>query len=81
MLGEKHLLSHEFPKYSALIDTLKSQNSDFCASAKRYHQLDHKIRGLELNKVPTTDEHFSALKMERAVLKDRIYHTLKSHTG
>ncbi|MCL2918332.1 YdcH family protein [Shewanella litorisediminis] len=81
MLGENHLLSNEFPDYSELIQSLKSSNSDFSAKARRYHELDHKIRGLEVNKVPTTDEHFSALKLERAELKDKIYHTLKAHTG
>lgn len=81
MLGENHLLSNEFPQYSDLIQSLKANNSEFSAKAKRYHELDHKIRGLEVNQVPTTDDHFSALKLERAELKDKIYHTLKAHAG
>jgi len=79
MLGEKHLLSTEFPEYSSVIHDLKSTDPEFMGMSKRYHQLDHKIRGLELNKVPTTDEHFSTLKLERAELKDKLYRILVSN--
>lgn len=44
--------------------------------AQRYHELDHKIRALELTKVPTDDEHFVALKLERLHLKDKLYQYL-----
>ncbi|MGF1723751.1 YdcH family protein [Photobacterium nomapromontoriensis] len=39
----------------------------------RYHQLDHKIRGLENSKIPTDDTHFTQLKLERVQLKDKIF--------
>lgn len=44
--------------------------------ASRYHELDNKIRALELTKVPTADEHFLALKLERLNLKDKLYQYL-----
>ncbi|MEI8595500.1 YdcH family protein [Photobacterium sp. Hal280] len=42
----------------------------------RYHQLDHRIRGLECSNIPTEDHHFTQLKMERLQLKDKIYNIL-----
>ncbi|ABV86650.1 YdcH family protein [Shewanella pealeana] len=80
MLGENHLLTHEFPEYLSAIIELKTSNYKFCELAKRYHQLDHQIRGLEKNEVPTSDEHFIELKAERAVLKDELYRLLVAHS-
>ncbi|MCG9729215.1 DUF465 domain-containing protein [Shewanella sp. Isolate13] len=80
MLGENHLLTQEFPEYLAAIIELKSTNSTFCKMAKRYHQLDHQIRGLESNEVPISDEHFLELKAERAALKDQLYQLLVAHS-
>lgn len=80
MLGENHLLTHEFPEYLSAIIELKTSNNKFCELAKRYHQLDHQIRGLEKNEVPTSDEHFIELKAERAVLKDELYRLLVAHS-
>ncbi|MGS0673926.1 YdcH family protein [Shewanella sp. 0m-4] len=80
MLGENHLLTHEFPEYLSAIIELKSRNKAFCVLAKRYHQLDHQIRGFEENEVPTSDAHFMALKAERVALKDQIYQILVAHS-
>ncbi|EGM71372.1 YdcH family protein [Shewanella sp. HN-41] len=76
MLGENHALIYEFPDFSDQINHLKSNNATFAAMAGRYHELDHKIRALELTKVPTADEHFLALKLERLNLKDKLYQYL-----
>ena len=80
MLGENHLLTHEFPEYLSAIIELKSRNNAFCALAKRYHQLDHQIRGFEESELPITDEHFIELKAERVALKDQIYQILAAHS-
>ncbi len=81
MLGENHLLTHEFPEYLSAIIELKSTNRHFCQLAKRYHQLDHQIRGFENNEVPITDEHFIELKAERVTLKDQLYRLLVAHAN
>ncbi|MDH0447843.1 YdcH family protein [Shewanella xiamenensis] len=76
MLGENHALVYEFPDFVEHIQKLKAINAVFATMAERYHELDHKIRALELTKVPTDDEHFVALKLERLHLKDKLYQYL-----
>ncbi|ASF17525.1 YdcH family protein [Shewanella xiamenensis] len=76
MLGENHALIYEFPDFADHIHHLKKNNAIFATMAQRYHELDHKIRALELTKVPTNDEHFVALKLERLHLKDKLYQYL-----
>jgi len=76
MLGENHALFIEFPEMQNKIQQLKMADENFKAMSDRYHKLDHRIRGLEGNSVPTEDSHFSQLKFERAQLKDKIYSIL-----
>lgn len=73
---ENHELHKEFPQYSTLIDELKTRDSHFGESLKRYAELDQTIEGLELQGTPTTDDHLSQLKQERLHLKDSLYHAL-----
>ncbi|WP_299015491.1 YdcH family protein [uncultured Photobacterium sp.] len=76
MLGENHALFIEFPEMQDKIQELKMVDESFKAMSDRYHQLDHTIRGLESNNVPTEDSHFTQLKLERLQLKDKIYSIL-----
>ncbi|NAW64982.1 YdcH family protein [Photobacterium halotolerans] len=76
MLGENHALFIEFPEMQDKIKELKTCDESFKAMSDRYHQLDHKIRGLECSNIPTEDHHFTQLKMERLQLKDKIYNIL-----
>ena len=76
MLGENHALVYEFTDFVDQIKHLKVNNTAFATMASRYHELDNKIRALELTKVPTADEHFLALKLERLNLKDKLYQYL-----
>ncbi|QYJ79849.1 YdcH family protein [Shewanella acanthi] len=76
MLGENHALVNEFAEYVDKIQQLKASHPLFATLSTRYHELDHKIRALELTKVPTDDEHFVALKLERLQLKDKLYQYL-----
>lgn len=73
MEGENHALVFEFPEYRDKIHHLKQADASFNAQAQEYHDLDHKIRGLEMNSVPTDDQNFNQMKMRRAQLKDEIY--------
>ncbi|MFD2178396.1 YdcH family protein [Veronia pacifica] len=76
MLGENHGLVYDFPEFKDKISELKSSDANFNAQAKEYHSLDHEIRGLENNNVPTDDLTFMQLKTRRAQLKDEIYKVL-----
>ncbi|KLV07062.1 hypothetical protein ABT56_05730 [Photobacterium aquae] len=78
MLGESHSLNVEFPEHQDRIQELKSSNEHFKLMADRYHHLDHKIRGLECSNVPTDDQHFTQLKLERLQLKDQIFSILSN---
>ncbi|MEE1673979.1 DUF465 domain-containing protein [Agarivorans aestuarii] len=73
MLGENHALIFEFPEHRDKIHQLKVADSDFNALAKRYHQLDHKIRGLEATQVPAEDQYFMQMKLQRVQLKQQIF--------
>ncbi|GLP98113.1 YdcH family protein [Paraferrimonas sedimenticola] len=73
MLGENHGLNYEYPQHLSTIAKLKSENSEFAAMAKEYHQLDHSIRGLENQNVPTSDENFVGMKARRAELRDWLH--------
>ncbi|ADN76886.1 protein of unknown function DUF465 [Ferrimonas balearica DSM 9799] len=81
MLGENHALIFDFPEYRDVIHHLKETDEAFAQLAKEYHELDHKIRGLEVNAVPTTDENFVALKSRRVALKDELHKRLLNGHG
>lgn len=81
MLGENHALIFEFPKYKDAIHNLKMSDEDFARMAKEYHSLDHRIRGLEKNAIPTSDSTFTSLKTRRVELKDAIYQRLSNGHG
>ncbi|BEU04298.1 hypothetical protein OAG1_30980 [Agarivorans sp. OAG1] len=76
MLGENHALIFEFPEHRERIHQLKVADSDFNSLAKRYHQLDHKIRGLEATQVPAEDQYFMQMKLQRVQLKQQIFSIL-----
>ncbi|MDX1301630.1 YdcH family protein [Photobacterium sp.] len=78
MLGENHALFIEFPEMKNKIHQLKMTDENFRSMSERYHKLDHAIRGLEGNNVPTEDHHYVQLKMERVQLKDKILSILNN---
>ncbi|GAA4652850.1 DUF465 domain-containing protein [Kistimonas scapharcae] len=76
MLRDKHNLVDDFPEYQERIQTLKQTDESFRNLAREYHEVEHQVRGLEMQSVPTTDEHYEALKMKRVQLKDAIFNQL-----
>ncbi len=76
MLGEDHSLLHEFPQYETAISRLMSSDATFAADTKHYNALDKEIRTLELRGGPIEDTAMNRLKLERAGLKDSLYHRL-----
>ncbi|USD36853.1 YdcH family protein [Ferrimonas sp. SCSIO 43195] len=81
MLGESHSLLDEFPDYKDRIHTLKHQDDEFASMAREYHNLDHRIRGLEMNDVPTSDTEFNRMKSRRVELKDQLYNRIINGSG
>ncbi|HHJ18295.1 MAG TPA: DUF465 domain-containing protein [Gammaproteobacteria bacterium] len=73
MLGEKHDLIHEFPEYKQRIHELKTQNTHFARLFDEYHELDHKVRRIEEEIEPTSDEYLETQKKKRLKLKDTLF--------
>ncbi|WP_350432122.1 YdcH family protein [Shewanella sp. H8] len=73
MLGENHALLVDFPEYQDKIKSLTASDAEFATDAKRYHDLDTEIRKLELQNTPTSDEFIEKAKLDRLVLKDKLY--------
>ncbi len=73
MLGENHSLLNDFSEDKTVIETLIKQDHHFARDAKKYNDLDTKIRKLELRNAPIGDDEMHALKHERSVLKDSLY--------
>lgn len=68
-----HALKVDFPDYKEAIQELRKSDPQFRELSDQYDALDKKIRGLEVRDVPTDDDHFREMKLERAQLKDRLY--------
>ncbi len=77
MLGERHDIENEFPKYQQQIEELKRINPAFSALMKEHDQLDNEIRRLEEHAQPVDDTYIEEIKKKRAFLKDRVYEMLK----
>lgn len=73
MLGEDHALVNDFPELKDVITKLAETDEGFVEDNKQYTALDKKIRVLELNGEPISDEAMQQLKLERAHLKDSLY--------
>lgn len=76
-MEKHHDLYHEFPNLHDKIQDLKLNDGHFKKMFDEYHQLDHKIHGLESTEVYTDDE-LKDLRTKRAHLKDRLFEILQS---
>jgi uncharacterized protein len=73
MQVDHHDLHHDFPEYAARIQHLKTTNAHFANLFKEYDRLDHAVRKLENEGIPTSDAHMEAMKIQRVHLKDELY--------
>lgn len=71
-----HSLYADFPHHRERIHDLKQNDSEFARLASEYHQVDHTVRGLEARDIPTSDQHFEQMKVQRLRLKDELYRRL-----
>lgn len=75
---DPHTLEVDFPEYAETIKQLKREDLQFKTESETYQKLDKQIRGLEERGVATDDNHFNALKIQRAQLKDQLYRRLNN---
>ncbi len=66
-----------FPEYRELISKLKTSDRHFSHLFDKHNDLDSKILRMEAHKEPATPEEIEILKIEKLLLKDQIYATLK----
>lgn len=81
MLSEHHDISHEFPEYRSMIDSLRAQDSQFDAIVAKHDYIDDEIRQLEERQSPISDAEIEKMKFERAALKDQIYQCLRAQAA
>ena len=74
----RHSLYDDFPNYRERINQLKLEDEKFARMASEYHKIDHRVRGLEMNDIPASDQAFEELKLKRLHLKDELYRMLRS---
>ena len=77
MLRTKHNLTDDFNLMQDSVSMLKQNDQEFQRLSKVYAELDHKVRGLEMRNIPTSDEHFVGLKTQRVHIKDVLFQRLK----
>ncbi len=78
MLSEHHDISHEFPEWRRLLDTLRDTDKPFDALVAKHDFIDDEIRLLEERQAPISDAEIEKMKFERAALKDTIYQGLRA---
>jgi uncharacterized protein YdcH (DUF465 family) len=81
MLSEHHDISHEFPEYHRMIETLRVTDKNFDSLVAKHDFIDDEIRLLEEKQSPISDEELEKLKFQRATLKDQIYQILRENAN
>lgn len=71
-----HPITREFPHHLETIKHLRSTQEQFRKAFKEYHRLDDAIYRIEEEVDFATDQEIEELKLERARLKDWIYHAI-----
>lgn len=74
-----HPITREFPYHLETIKQLKSTSEPFRKAFNEYHRLDDDVYRIEEEIDYATDQEIENLKMQRARLKDWIYHAI--HTA
>jgi hypothetical protein len=78
MLSEHHDISHEFPEWRHMLDSLRATDKQFDALVAKHDYIDDEIRRLEERQLPISDEEIEKMKFERAALKDKAYQCLRT---
>ncbi|MCX6868441.1 MAG: DUF465 domain-containing protein [Verrucomicrobia bacterium] len=81
MLSEHHDISHEFPEYRRMLDSLRATDKSFDTLVAKHDHLDDEIRRLEERQLPISDVEIEKMKFTRAALKDQIYKCLRTEAA
>lgn len=76
-----HELSEDFPDQGDAIRQLKTTDAHFAKLSDRYHEVNRAIHRAETRVEPTSDEHLTEMRKERALLKDDIASMLATVTA
>ncbi len=79
MLNENHAFILDFPDLKLDIVQLNHDDPAFKTDLQQYHELDYKIRELEVVGSPIDDSDMHELKRQRMALKDLLYKQLTEH--
>lgn len=71
-----HELHEEFPEHAARIHALKVDNPHFAKLAAEYHDVNRAVHRAETLVEPMDGTAETALRKQRAALKDELYHLL-----
>lgn len=71
-----HPINREFPRHLETIKQLKNTDDQFRKAFKEYHRLDDAVYRIEEDIDFATDQELEELKLERARLKDWLYHAI-----
>jgi uncharacterized protein YdcH (DUF465 family) len=71
-----HELTEEFPQAAEKIHALKVSDHHFARLADEYHEVNRRIHRAETNVEPMEQLAETALRKQRAALKDQIAHLL-----
>jgi len=78
MANTPHELNEEFPEFSDQIHALKTQDAHFSKLFDEYHNVNRGVHRAETDIEPTTDDHVTEMRKQRAALKDELYAMLKA---
>lgn len=73
-----HELAEEFPDQADRLHALKTGNAHFSSLADKYHEVNRTIHRAETLVEPMAEEHITALRRTRMVLKDEIARMLRT---
>jgi len=74
---EKHDLLHEFPELQDKIHELKISDAHFRKLFDEYHEIEHKIRRINMGSEIANDTYLHELKAKLLFMKDELYNYLK----
>jgi len=72
-----HPITGEFPRHHETIKQLKNTSNPFRKAFNEYHRLDDAIFRIEEDIDFASDQEIQEMKLERARLKDVIYHAIQ----
>lgn len=74
-----HPLLSEFPEFKETILNLRNHDGHFREMFDEYHRIDDRVVQIEEEAMHADDCELESLKMRRVLLKDALYHELRTN--